>query len=250
MRLKNLSQILIIMGMLLAIASCTFPKPSPPDQKKVPIPPTGDVPDASPDGDVQDTSADSEVSGMNPNLSNEQIGLLFPFSKLVSGPLKTKMGQYYDGFETELVSALQKQGVVVTQIQYPPNQQPFTYDEMNAPTFSIDPDDFTSPTQVLKTISSPGFSKIIFGHVEEISGSLYLVARIYSIANNKISSALTQKINTATLTSAKVNTKLNQLATEIAELVPIGSRQSSQSSKKPEGGSENNSLFGFDNKID
>jgi len=150
--------------------------------------------------------------------TTEKIGIL-PFSKFVSESVRAKIGVYYKDIERELVNILQKKGVSVTLIQYPADQEPFTYEEMEAPSFDIDADDFATPEQILSEISSQGeFDKVIFGHLEEISDSLYLVVRVYSKADSRVEPALLQiiEIDTASLTVAGVKTKIEKLAEGIS----------------------------------
>jgi len=145
--------------------------------------------------------------------THSTIGLL-PFSKLASDNIKTAIGnQYYTYFETELFNSLKNKGLVVKLIQYPPNQEPFTYEEMEAPAFEIDPEDFAAPEQILAEIAKLGFNQLIFGHLEEISDALYLVARIYS--DGKIEPSISQQISITSLTPTNINVQIDKLATGI-----------------------------------
>jgi hypothetical protein len=161
----------------------------------------------------------TDISTTKPNINYGKIGFL-PFSKLVSDNVITTIGPYYNGFENELVNVLRKKRVLVTTIQYPGGQKPFTYEEMEAPPFEIDPDDFATPEQILSGMSSTqGFDRIIFGHLEEVSNFLYLVVRVYSKANNKIKPALVQKIDLASLTTTELKAKIKKLAIDIMKLI-------------------------------
>ncbi len=184
----TLTKLVFLIGICLSITSCVQPtskKPTP-DEKNTP--------------------------------NNEKIGKL-PFSVLISDDVKTTISQY-DNIENKFMDLLKKNGIVsVISIEYPSDQQPFTYDEMNAPAFEIDADDFATPEQILKGISSKlRFSQIIFGHVEEISDFLYLVARVYSKADNQIKTA-NQKIRITNLTATGINTKISTLANDVANFI-------------------------------
>ncbi|KHD06032.1 hypothetical protein PN36_08815 [Candidatus Thiomargarita nelsonii] len=149
---------------------------------------------------------------------------IVPFSKFVSDGVRAKMGIYYQGFEAELVKVLQNQGVSVTLTQYPADQVPFTYEEMEAIAF-----EFATPEQILSDISSQGgFDKVIFGHLELLSESLYLVVRVYSRADNKVEPAFQQKIGMASVTSNRVKIEIKNFAAFIVN------------------GGQNNDLFGLD----
>ena len=114
--------------------------------------------------------------------SDNKVGIL-SFSKLTSDGVKKGIGKYYSSLESEFISTLKEKGFSINLTAYPNFQQPFTDDEMNAPPFDIDPDDFATPEQVLLNISeNQGLDKIIFGHLEEVSDFLYLIARVYSRA--------------------------------------------------------------------
>ena len=110
---------------------------------------------------------------------------------------------------------------MVELVKYPSTQPPLTYDEMVAPDFDIDPDDFTTPEQILSKIcENHQFDKIIFGHLEEVSGSLYLVARIYSKANNQIT--LVQPVQTIKIEELEVKQLeaiLEQLALKMVSMM-------------------------------
>ncbi|RKZ73864.1 MAG: hypothetical protein DRQ57_12930 [Gammaproteobacteria bacterium] len=175
--------------------------------------------------------------------NNERIGIL-PFSVLISDDVKIKISQYYNNqIENELIKLLKKNGIVnVIPIHYPHGQQPFTYEEMNAPAFEIDADDFATPEQILKGISSrKGFSQIVFGHVEEISDSLYLVARVYSNADNQIKTT-NKKIRITNLTADGINTKISTLANDVANFI-----QTTKPNSVPSSPNKNDErLFGLD----
>ena len=186
-------------------------------------------------------TTDNNINPPIPNITNnERIGIL-PFSVLISDDVKIKISQYYN-IENQFMDLLKKNGINVKPIEYPSDQQPFTYEEMNAPAFEIDADDFATPEQILKGISSrEGFSQIVFGHVEEISDSLYLVARVYSNADNQIKTT-NKKIRITNLTATSINTKISTLANDVANFIQTTKPNSVPSSpnKNDEG------LFGLD----
>jgi len=105
-------------------------------------------------------------------------------------------------------------------VKYPDTQLPLTYDEMVAPFFDIDPEDFVTPEQVLFEIcETHRFDKLIFGHLEEVSGFLYLVARIYSKADNQIT--LVQPVQTIKIEALElkwVEAAIEQLALKIVSI--------------------------------
>jgi hypothetical protein len=152
--------------------------------------------------------------------SDNKVGIL-SFSKLTSDGVKKKIGRYYNGLESEFLSTLKEKGFSIELTEYPNIQQPFTYDEMNAPPFDIDPDDFATPEQVLLNISkNQGLDKIIFGHLEEVSDFLYLVVRVYSRADNEITSVQPiQKIKIEELEVKRIEIAFNEMAMKIAELL-------------------------------
>ena len=182
-----------------------------------------------------DTEKHETVSEVGSNEKTDDVGIL-PFSKLVSDNVKVVMGNYYNNFENELVNALQTENIFVTPVKYPSGQQPFSYEEMEAPIFEIDADDFATPEQLLAGISSTlGFT--IFGHVEEISDSLYLVARVYLKADNKVRTMPIQKISiTTNFTTSEVDTIIGKLAIDIAGSVRGTSSSVSSEPVSPDNG--------------
>jgi len=145
-----------------------------------------------------------------------KIGIL-PFSKLVSSAVENEIGI---SLKDELVTALNNQEVVVFETQFPAGQVPFTYEEMEAPAFEIDPDDFATPEQILSELSSQhGFDEVIFGHLEEVSDSLYLVVRVYSASSNKIILSQEEKLKTTGLQSTQVAEAVERLAVVVKEMV-------------------------------
>lgn len=154
-----------------------------------------------------------------PCVASDDIGLL-PFSRLASDSVKKQVGPYYQppALEDALITALKNEGISAKLTKYPASQQPFTYDEIDAPQFDIDADDFATPEQILGDIASnQGFKQIIFGHIEEVSDDLYLVVRIYSASD--IRSAEEQKINLKSLTPKEVEKALHQLAVKIKKIL-------------------------------
>ncbi len=150
--------------------------------------------------------------------SDNKVGIL-PFSKLTSAEVKKKIGKYYNDLESEFLSTLKGFSIELT--EYQNIQQPFTYDEMNAPPFDIDPDDFATPEQILLNISeNQRLDKIIFGHLEEVSDFIYIVARVYSRADNEITSVQPiQKIKIEELKVKRIEIALNELAMKIANML-------------------------------
>jgi len=158
-------------------------------------------------GPVSDSAADDAT----------KIGIL-PFSKLVSSAVENQIGTSYS-MENELATALNNKGVSVIEAEYPAGQEPFTYEEMEAPPFEIDADDFATPEQILSGISSRlGFDEVIFGHLEEISDSLFLVVRVFSVSSDTIA-VKEQKIKTTGLQSAEIADAIENLAVEVKIIV-------------------------------
>jgi len=184
-----------------------------------------------------------------------KIGIL-PFSKLVSSAVEKKIGTSYS-MEKKLAEALKKEDVSVTEAKYFAGQEPFTYEEMEAPAFDIDADDFATPEQILSDISSQhGFDKVIFGHMEEISDSLYLVVRVYSASSQTITYARELKIKTIDLKSDQVKKRvakaIKNLAVEVAVEVKkiVQKPQVRVSSANPLQGTEiDGGLIGFDKDV-
>lgn len=239
-----LRNIILLIGICLSTSSCQtgFPVKDSGNQR-VPIPSTsGEISDST-NTELQESIIPDNGHKPNTNpIINSKIGIL-PFSKLVSDNVQTQIGKYYNSFENEIANVLQAKGINVTHTSYPSSQQAFTYEGMEAPAFEIDPDDFATPEQILSKISkSAGLNNIIFGHLEEVSDSLYLVARVYSSTDNKIKSMPIQKINIATVTSQKVITKINQLATDIVRLIQT-SHLLQQPNNKP---NLDDGLYGLD----
>ncbi|KHD06539.1 hypothetical protein PN36_08825 [Candidatus Thiomargarita nelsonii] len=167
-----------------------------------------------------------------------QIGIL-PFSKLVSSAVDKKIGPSYL-MEKKLATALKKKGVKgIKSVKYPNGQAPFTYEEMEAPAFEIDADDFATPEQILSEIASThGLDKVIFGHLEEVSDSLYLVVRVYSRSSNTITSLEEQEIKTTGLKSAnKVTGAINKLAGDVQNKLAVEVKKIVQ--ETPVSGSDN-----------
>ena len=189
-----------------------------------------------------DTEKHETVPEVGSNEKTDDVGIL-PFSKLVSDNVKMVMDNYYNNFENELINALQTENIFVTAVKYPSGQQPFSYEEMEAPIFEIDADDFATPEQLLAGISSTlGFT--IFGHVEEISDSLYLVARVYLKADNKVRTMPIQKISiTTNFTTNEVDTIIGKLAIDIAGSIR---GTSSSVSSKPVSPDNGEGLVGLD----
>lgn len=179
--------------------------------------------------------------------NTEKVGILL-FSRLASEPVTKQIKKYYQKKELEkaLVDALQKEGIDdIKQVTYSKGQQPFTYDEIGAPRFDIDLGDFATPEQILNDIASQQkFDKIIFGHLEEVSDALYLVARVYSKKGDTIASAPEQKIKIKKINPAEVKTAIRQLVVEIAKILRTPSappQQTQQDDMLDEG-----LLFGLD----
>jgi hypothetical protein len=179
----------------------------------------------------------------------QKIGIL-PFSRLVSSGVKKQTGQYYSSLEKKLASALKKNGISVIEAKYPQNQEPFTYEEMEAPPFDIDAGDFATPEQILGNISSSSkqkFDKIIFGHLEEVSDYLYLVARVYSASHKNIMSVKEQKIKVSKLKPDKVAYVIGILAVEIKKLIQKKPQQPKQvKNSDPLYGTEQVKIFGLE----
>jgi len=153
------------------------------------------------------------------NISSGKIGLL-PFSRLTSEKVKNQLGKYYEELEQVLSERLSKKELSVESATYPATQQPFTYEEMTAPLFEIDPEDFATPEQILQDIGQDQtFDKIIFGHLEEISDSVYFVARVFNLKQKKIISAPLQKIKITELEADKIESAIDKLASEIMDKI-------------------------------
>lgn len=163
---------------------------------------------------------DNDTSQTTSNLIDENIGIL-PFSRLASTSVQNKIGNYYYDLENEFINTFKQKEFLVKLVEYPENQQRFTYEGMTAPPFDIDPDDFATPEQILLNIcENNNLDKVIFGHLEEISDSLYLVARVYSKSNHQIMSV--QPIDKILINELKIEDikiALNKLTMKIIELL-------------------------------
>lgn len=161
-------------------------------------------------------SAMSSIAAVD---GDDKIGI-FPFSRLASANVQTQIGDYYkkSKLENALAAALKKEGISVKNVD-PQGQLPFTYEGINAPQFDIDADDFATPEQILGEIASQqGFSKIIFGHLEEISDSLFLVVRVYFVSLNKIQTT-ELSIKLKNITSEEVGKSIDELAGEVEKIM-------------------------------
>jgi len=146
-------------------------------------------------GEESDNTQETTVVDDNVNtpklvarLSDKKLGIL-PFSRLMSDKVKKKTEQYYEELENDFVDNFQKNGILLRLAEYPKAQEPFTYEEMIAPPFEIDPEDFATPELILSEIcKTQGFDTVIFGHFEEVSDALFIVARVYSKSDDKITS--------------------------------------------------------------
>lgn len=161
----------------------------------------------------------SETSIVGESLIDKKVGIL-PFSKLMSDSVKKKIGKYFDELELSFVNNFKKKGILVSLAEYPKAQEPFTYEEMTAPPFEIDPEDFATPEQILADIcEAQAFETVIFGHFEEISDGLLIVARVYSKSEARITSVPVQKIRLKKLEVDGVETAIEILAVNIVDLI-------------------------------
>ncbi|KHD06540.1 hypothetical protein PN36_08830 [Candidatus Thiomargarita nelsonii] len=154
------------------------------------------------------------------SLTDKKVGIL-PFSKLMSDSVKKKIGKYSDELELSFVNNFKKKGILVSLAEYPKAQEPFTYEEMTAPPFEIDPEDFATPEQILADISQDqAFDTVIFGHFEEVSDALLIIARVYSKSEGKITSVQpVQQIKLKKLEVDRVKTAIEVLAVKIVDLI-------------------------------